>query len=188
MRPQGVLSALAGLLLTAIAAGAAPEPAVDYQKQADAAPWTWNDEQASLWHSFQAYQGDYQLEIIRPPNRFGEIKVRFSRDGREVYSWTGHYRTVFAVRGNVLYRTEFHPSASGCSLIAFDLAAGKELWKTNLKGLGPIAHTAYHNLVTLDMPRDDVLRVFGNEAAGRYVEYIDARSGKTIGHKVFPRE
>jgi hypothetical protein len=183
-------SRLLSLLLLSVApmTPAAPQPEVDYQKQADAAAWDWHADRASLKQSFLNYQGEYQLELIRPQGRIGVFLIRFSKDGRPVYSWEGHYASVFVVRGNVLYRTEFHPSSSGCGLIAYDLAAGKELWKTHLKGLGPIEHTEYHNLVTLDLPRDDVLRVFGNEAAGRYVEYIDARSGKTVGHKVFPKE
>ena len=30
------------------------------------------------------------------------------------------------------------------------------------------------------------MRVYGNESAGRYVEFVEVRTGKTVGHKVFP--
>ena len=29
--------------------------------------------------------------------------------------------------------------------------------------------------------------VGGNEAAGKYIEYVDAKTGKTVGHKVFEK-
>jgi len=30
--------------------------------------------------------------------------------------------------------------------------------------------------------------VFGSGANGRFIEYVDPRDGKTIGHKTLPRE
>jgi outer membrane protein assembly factor BamB len=167
---------------------AAEERPGPLQKEADAAPWTWKDEEASLFHSFQRYPGDYQVTLVKKPNSVGKLFVRFSKDGKTIHEFEGHYATVFAGKGNEVYYADFHPSASGCAVVAFDLATGKEVWKTHLKGLGPIAHTQYSNRVTLDLPRDDALRVYGNESAGKYVEYLDLRTGKTVGDKVFPRE
>ena len=31
----------------------------------------------------------------------------------------------------------------------------------------------------------DAVRVFSQESAGKYVEYVDLKDGKTVGHKVF---
>lgn len=45
----------------------------------------------------------------------------------------------------------------------------------------------YRYLLNLDADRDTV-RVYGNESAGRYFEIMDARTGKTVGHRLFPRE
>jgi hypothetical protein len=72
----------------------------------------------------------------------------------------------------------------GCSIIAYDLANRKELWKTRVQGIGPIAHTAYDNQVALELV-GDALKVLGNELAGQYVEFVDLKTGKTVGHKLF---
>jgi hypothetical protein len=166
---------------------AAVEQPGPLQKEADDFVWNWKDENASLFHSFQRYQGDYQVTLVRTPNTFGKILVRFARDGKTVYEFEGHYASGFVGKGNLLYHTVYHPSSSGCRIDAVDLATGKCLWQTNLKGLGPIEHTKYRNLVNLEMPRDGVLRIQGNESAGHYVEYVDAVTGKTVGHKAFQR-
>jgi hypothetical protein len=171
------------LLLAAVAEQPGP-----LQKEADDAVWNWKDDNASLFTAFQRYQGDYQVTLVRTPNTFGKIFVRFGKDGRTIYEFEGHYASGFVGKGGQLYYTEYHPSASGCALVAVDLANGKCLWKTQLEGLGPIDHTKYRNLVILEMPRDGVLRILGNESAGQYVEYVDAGTGKTVGHKVFPRK
>jgi hypothetical protein len=70
--------------------------------------------------------------------------------------------------------------------VAWDLKAKKQLWKTNLKGLGGIIHFQYHNAVNLDLDGQAV-RVRGKESAGRYIEYVDRKTGKTVGHKVYPK-
>jgi hypothetical protein len=31
---------------------------------------------------------------------------------------------------------------------------------------------------------DDAVHVLGNEAAGKYIEYLDVKTGKTVGHKI----
>jgi hypothetical protein len=84
----------------------------------------------------------------------------------------------------MLYYADYSPGSSGCALVAVDLKTGKQMWKSGLQGLGPIAHTRYRNSVTLE-PTDDALLVHGQESAGNYVEYVDKKSGKTVGHKVF---
>ena len=100
---------------------------------------------------------------------------------------TGHPGTVFAERKNVVYYADFTPYSSGCVVVAVDLKTKKKLWKTDLKGLGPINHTKYRNAVILEV-KDDVIRVQGQESAGRYLEYVDMKSGKTLGHRVFDQK
>jgi hypothetical protein len=166
---------------------AAPVPAPDYQKMADADTWEWRDDTAPLFSAFNAYQGDYQIELIRKPNTIGSVKISFKRDGKEALSIEGHYGTMFLVQDKVVLYTDFHPSSSGCSIVAYDLATGKERWKTSLEGLGPISHFRYHNVVRLEAVGEGAVRIFGKESAGNYVEYLDTRTGKTVGHKVFAR-
>jgi hypothetical protein len=169
------------LLAAALMAPAFPP---DYQQQADAAKWEWRDDQATVLHALRNFHADFQVEIVKKPNTFGELTIRFTKDGKEALAIQGHYGTTFAVKDSVLFYSDYHGSASGCALVAFDLANRKELWKTPLKGLGPIAHTRYHNAVAVELAGDAV-KVLGNESAGKYIEFIDCKTGKTVGHRVF---
>ncbi len=56
-----------------------------------------------------------------------------------------------------------------------------------LKGLPLAAHSQYRNQVILERDGDLVV-VYGKESNGRYIEFLDARTGKTVGHKKLPRE
>jgi hypothetical protein len=94
---------------------------------------------------------------------------------------------MFVVEGKVLYYADYMASRTGCELIAYDLAKKEQLWKMALKGLGPIPHFKYHNAVTLG-PAGDALLVHGHESAGNYIEYVDRKTGKTVGHKAFPNK
>jgi hypothetical protein len=173
--------------LTAGPLWAAPVPTgEDYQKKADEAPWVWSDERATAADSAKRLTGDYRAEV-KPTDAFRHADIRVLKDGVVAHTLGGHTRTVFAVRDDVLYYADFRPITSGCAVVAYDLKAKKQLWKARLKGLGPIAHSRYSNAVNLDLEKQAVC-VRGNESAGRYIEYVDLRTGKTVGHKVYPRK
>ena len=76
--------------------GAADEQPGPLQKEADAAAWTWKDENASLYHAFQNYHGDYQVAIVKPTNRFGQLNVVFSKDGKTIYDADAQTRDLVA--------------------------------------------------------------------------------------------
>jgi hypothetical protein len=160
---------------------------VDYQKKADEAAWEWAADKASAAYCCKNNQGNYRVEMSINPDFLGEVSLYFSEGEKEVHVQPAHAGTVFAVKGTVLYYAEFHRMTSGCALVAYDLVAKKRLWKTDLEGLGPISHSKYFNAVTLDLD-EDALCVRGKESAGNYIEYVDRKTGKTVGHKVFPRK
>ena len=167
---------------------AAPVPtSEDYQKKAEQAPWAWSDERASVTYSARQLGGGYKAEF-RPCDTFGYGTVRVLKDGGVVHSFAGHTRTVFAVRDDILYYADFGPITSGCAVVAYDLKAKKQLWKTHLRGLRDgRPHSVYRNAVLLDLDGQAVC-VRGRESAGRYIEYVDLKTGKTVGHKVYPRK
>src|SRR5262245_16051633 len=101
--------------------GAEPCHGQDYQKIADATPWNWSADRALVTDSFLRFSMEYQVELIRPKNKFGEITIRVMDDGKELVTWKGHQRSVFTLSGNVLLYADFHPSRTGCALVAFDL-------------------------------------------------------------------
>jgi hypothetical protein len=159
----------------------------DYQKIADSTVWSWSAERASVTDSLLRFSKDYQVELIRPKNRFGEITIRLLDNGKEVVAWEGHYRSVFTSNGNVLVYAVFGPSRTGCAVVAYDLKSQKQLWKTDLKGIGPIDHFQYSNSVNLEIINNDAVRVFGNETAGQYLEIVDLKTGKTVGHRTYKK-
>src|SRR5262249_37928560 len=64
---------------------------------------------------------------------------------------------------------------------AYELASGSIEWHARLLALGPIAHSEYW-AKTQAIAQAGVVRVFGSEAAGRYIEEIDASTGVTTGN------
>ena len=205
-RPASIFAATALLILLGCGNEPAPpmaeepappkaeEPAstkTDYQQQADREEWNWRPEQANLLYCVRRDFRDYQAEIICPKETRDSflmdkpLTVRLIDDGKEIYSFKAHDETVFTRRGDVLYLAEFSPIRTGCSIVAYDFKAKKELWKTDLKGIGPVSHSKYRNEVTITTAGDDAIFVTGKESSGRYIEYVDMKSGKTVGHKVF---
>lgn len=174
------------LLSFATFLGAAPGPkdkTAEYQKKADEAVWDWADERASLDYSVEKCK----LKADIRTNDVGRIAVGFTLDGVTAVDFAAHKNTTFVVQGTTLYYADYHRMSTGCVLMAIDLKTGKQLWKANLKGLGPINHTKYFNLVALEAD-DGAIKIMSKESAGRYVEFVDLQTGKTLGHKVFPRE
>lgn len=167
---------------------AAPLPQqTDYQKLADDTKWEWVPERATVLYSILNYHGDYQVEMVKKPNTFGELTIRFTKDGKEGLVLSGHHATTFVGKDGILYYADYHGSANGCTLVGYDLANKKVLWKTPLKGIGPIAHFGYSNAVVVEL-LGDAVKVIGHEASGNYVEFVDLKTGKTVGNKVFVRE
>src|SRR5262249_17780327 len=99
----------------------------------------------------------------------------------------GHRNTVFTRSGSVIFIAEFSPISSGCDLAAFDLDARKQLWRCQLRGIGPQDHSKYGNVLNIEMDEGAIL-VLGNEVHGRYIEYVDPENGVTLGNKKLPRE
>jgi hypothetical protein len=171
---------LAACLLAPLPAKEQP----DYQKEANDAVWKWPEGGASAKECVKRFAGDCKVEITTKEMGFFNVELRFLRNDKVRLKIDGHQGTTFVGDRLIVWYAEYGPISSGCSLVAYDLEAGKQLWKTNLKGLGPIDHTKYRNQVVLELDRD-VVRVWGQESAGNYLEIVDRKTGKTVGHKVF---
>jgi hypothetical protein len=92
---------------------------------------------------------------------------------------------ALAEDGVRLYVAEHSLIATGAHITAYDAATGAKLWSQSVQGIGPIAHSKYANRVTLAVIRG-ALVVFGNEAAGRYIEVYDP-AGKMLSNRQVPR-
>jgi len=120
------------------------------------------------------------------PRRGPEINYQKMADAARWLSPKEAGAQTFLEWRGVQYRAEFHPHSSGCAVMACDLKSGGPLWRSQLKGLGPIDHSKYFNAVRVEPVDGQVLAVYGQESARRYVEIISLKTGKTLGHKLFP--
>jgi hypothetical protein len=159
-------------------------PTTDYQEVADRWPWQWSPDRADLLTAVAFYRGSYQVDIVKPKGDKERLRIGLTDDGREVFSWAGHRHSVFSQDGDVLFYADYWPDRTGCEIVARDLKAGKELWRTRLHGLGPIKHSGYSNRVAMEA--DHLLvTVRGKETLGRYLEFLDPRTGRILGHRIY---
>jgi hypothetical protein len=112
------------------------------------------------------------------------MTIHFLRAGREVFAGRGHLNTVFVRKGDLLVYADYDLVDCGCTLIAIDLTTGEEVWRNQLLAVGLVGHSRYSNKVRLELG-DDVVRVWGDESAGRYVEVVDLAGGETFAHRIF---
>jgi len=169
------------------AAESAARPAtIDYQKIADTAGWGWSAERANPLGCITQCGHKYDIRLLsRKDDRYA-LTISILADGKDAFTWKGHRRSVFRIVGDRLYYAEFHPSSAGGNVVAVDLKTGRKLWTSPLKALGPIEHSAYQNLMNLDV-NDEVVTIWGNESLGRYVEFKSVATGETLGNRVFPK-
>ena len=147
-------------------------------------PWKWPDQPPTILLYLMEKPVGYEVQLARmtdwKPGR--SIQVRVFRAGKKIHQWNTHTEGAFVFVGSKIIYSNFESAASGCELIAFDLDSEKELWRTHLKGLGPIAHSEYWNQIYLEHSNGRVV-VFGNEARGQYIEAVDPDTGKTISNQ-----
>jgi hypothetical protein len=163
-----------------------PFPVEKYRKMAEEARWL-APGNGELKRCLARHKGAYKVDGLHDPSHWSTLVHVSDAGGKKIFFWAGHLGTAFLVRGDVLYYADFSSSSSGCAVVAYDLKARKRLWRTNLKGLGPIDHSKYFNAVRMEPVDGQVLAVYGKESAGRYVEFVSLKTGKTVGHKLFPR-
>jgi len=159
---------------------------IDYQKTADSGGWGWEDTKANpFWCIFQA-GAKYSIVMVSEPSDRFSLTFKVLHGEKELYTWRGHVKSVFRIQEDRLYYARFSFSGTGGSVVAVDLTTGKELWDSPLQALGLIEHSAYLNQMNLDANLE-VVWVRGNESMGRYLEYKDVTTGKTVGHRIFPQ-
>ena len=74
--------------------------------------------------------------------------------------------------------------SSGVEVHAFDSETGKKQWQVRPYALGPVARSEYSNEVEFAIHSGNVV-VYGKEAAGRYVEVLDTRTGQSMSSQIF---
>jgi hypothetical protein len=182
---------IATLLCVANLTGTKAQTPPDFQKIADDAKWPDFEKLKSLHDCLTGELLDYQIQLTRPKSRSDFLRIRILDDGgNEVYAWDGDPNTPFIGRDGILYHALPSRGSSGCEIVAYDLKQKKLLWKTQLQSIGVVDHSAYSNEVRFGLlwRNEAALVVVGRESAGRYIEIVDLKTGKTVGHKKYPEE
>ena len=159
----------------------------DYQVLADRSRWGFRDEADNPLGCRRQLTGTYDLWLICRAEDLYALTIKIVKNDRPVYEWKGHEHSVFRIQGDRLYYADFSFSSTGGHVVAVDLTSGKPLWRSRLKALGGIRHSSYLNRMTIDA-NDEVVSIYGKESMGWYLEFKDVRTGKTVGHKQFPKE
>lgn len=184
------VACIAVWLVAAVGCAPSGEIPSPYQKKADASEWRWSDDEAKLLYCVRHQLKGYEVQIVRSENYetgWAPFMVHITAKGQEVCSFRAHDETVFTQHGDAVFVADFCPIATGCTVVAYDLRARKELWRCELRGNPPKWHSMYRHQVSISVDGGAVL-VYGNESNGRYIEYVDAKTGKTVGHKKLPPE
>src|SRR3954468_12815807 len=159
-------------------------PAHDNEFLERNARWLWMESKSNLLYSLSQPSAPYDVVIVRPHDRETALRIKVMKGDQELYAWWGHAGTVFSIREDRLYYVQFDRISPGAGLVAVDLLTKKELWRSTLRGVGQPAHSYYSNAVNL-IAGNSIVWVYGNETAGRYVEYTNAETGETLANKVF---
>lgn len=171
---------------------------VDWEKVAREAQWEWPRPDPTFLSSAMDYDPDSPYDVIihrypwkvalerKDPDAFGcFFDFEIMRNGEVLFQKAAQDRTVFQIRGNRIFFTQFNDFKSSCKIICFDLDAKKLLWETELKTAILITgHSAFHDRVSLKAG-DKVVRVYGWEPNGKYVEYLDPNTGKRLAQRIF---
>jgi hypothetical protein len=176
------------IVLSTFGAAAAPDGAEatldKYKDRVRTTPWAWKEDRANILHSLAQATSPYDVVVVRPATQDFALRFRIMDDQREVYAWWGHPHSVFVLKSNRLYYIKFAIEQPGGEVVAVDLKTGKKLWESPLRGVGWRPHSIYLNLVNIFVD-GEIVGVYGNEDGGRYFEIKDARTGETVGHKIF---
>jgi hypothetical protein len=180
-----LIAGFLALALTAPALGG--EGKHDPKTKVRTARWTWSEREAPFFDCVASYLTDYDVRITRAAGGRYRYQVTVFDGKVEVCSFPAHLDTVFVQVGDVLFVTDFSPTRMGCAVVAFDLKKRKELWRTELNGNPPGFHSEYRHQVNI---ADDggLIVVYGKESHGRYIEFLDPKTGKIVSARKLPPE
>jgi hypothetical protein len=134
-----------------------------------------------------------KVQITYNPENHELLKFDFMKGDRTLVSYSGHYKSVFGVKNNVLYFVSYSKSDCGGRVTAFDLEKATQLWKIDLKAIGGHSHFGYSNEISMaitgmDEKKIGALIFEGHEEFGSYIEIRDQDTGELIAHKMFTNE
>lgn len=162
------------------------EKALPRQAVVEAMAWKWDEARTTPEACAQALGDGSTLRVAPGPRRNSDRVITLSRAGRPDWVGEGHAHSVFVATEGVLYFADFSGSSTGCWIVAYDRETARPLWATALWGVECSMHSQYSNRIHLEIRGPDLV-VYGHEGAGRYIELVDLKTGRTVGHQSLER-
>jgi hypothetical protein len=164
-------------------------PLFDFDSSPNATdePWDLTGTVSEFSVSLAGDTGGYLVRMIETGEAFEKYELVVADSAgmekfrQHILSWE---HTPFFIRDGIIYYPQYRETANGCKWVAFDLVRGRELWTTRLFGIGFVSHSEYTNQIYCKTVGQRIV-VYGDEAAGQYVEILDMRTGRTIANRGF---
>ena len=157
-------------------------------KRVSATEWRWAKERVTLDYCVKHNLGGYTARItpFKDSWGLGRLRITILNGAEEVHTFEGNELTVFVQADDVLYYEDHSgPSAPANELVAHDLKARKELWRCVLKSNPPDLYSSNWQSTNIEVAGDAIL-VFTAASYGRCIEYVDRKSGRTVGYRKLP--
>lgn len=123
---------------------------------------------------------DCNYRIIYRPEKTRRWAVEFHREEHVFCRLPAHDLTHFVSDGDLLFYPLYDLSRPGCTVVAYDLQTGCQLWKTALPNSDHPWQASDRNTVQVS-PSDGRVWVGGSEGQWQYAGWLDARTGELDG-------
>ena len=152
------------------------------------------DNYSGLLRSLGNFSADVNIHIIFDPKNKHRMDFKFVRDGGEILTVRGHEHSAFTSSENTLYFAKYQRDSTGCTVMAYDLASGKQLWQTELHQSQPKGHSGYRNFASIRISSEGEARgekkgaaivITGKESYVDYVEVLDRQTGDSLAIKEY---
>lgn len=139
----------------------------------------WHADDADLMNCLkQCSENGWSLRCDGRKSHHFEITI--DREGKPAYSWKGHFKSVFAIKNDVLVYVDFYPIRPGARVVCVDLKTSAKKWSCDVGlVLGVLPHSNYASEYAIHVV-DNYVLVDGNESHGRFASIMDVTTGRLL--------
>lgn len=145
-----------------------------------------------LLHSLASLKSNVEVHVVCSIRNSHMMEFRLVENEQVKIAFRGHMYSTFRMDEKLLYFCQYGTSFPGCTVIAYSVETGKEVWRTKLHQKSPSGGSGYYNRVNMQLksgsyPRKKVedgastLLVWGSESYCDYIEALDAATGEYLG-------
>lgn len=163
-----------------------------WRQRLDRVPFVFLEGSAGVLSSLDRFKAKVRVHVIYDSAKPKTLEFEFVNGGEVVLSLKGDRNTSFAGGDNKLFLAEYDTDYPGCTIVAYGLSSGEQVWRTKLHQKQPAGASAYRNRVTLafiessilsDEKKEGTVLVTGSESYCDYKEALDAETGESLAIK-----